>query len=129
LIATHEAPTPRTLDRQARRRSRKHISRDRLTRTAYQTPTPEGISQVAYSPLRATWQGPVVGVRPLRQVERPDLALTAEDVPPSVERGRAYLPAAAPTWLGHSHRAWYAAGVLGSMVVGVLGGAWLRGIV
>jgi hypothetical protein len=129
VSTTQEAPTPRTLDRQARRRSPKRIGRDRPTQTAYHAPATEGISQVAYSPLRATWQGPAVGLRTLRQVERPDLALTAEDVPPSVERGRAYATAAAPTWLGHSHRAWYAAGMLASTVVGVLGGAWLRGIV
>jgi hypothetical protein len=120
-----KAPTKRRL---ASRTLRRSSQRKTAIRTGYQPGRPEGMAyfELAQSPLRAERQGPIVGRRPIRQVERPDLVLSPEDVPPSVQRGWYYRAVAEPAFHDVHARArrreWRGALVLVDAVLGLL--AW-----
>jgi hypothetical protein len=93
-----KAPTQRRLVRKTLRRSLRSADRLAALGTDYQAGRAKGMAyfELAHAPLRQERQGPGVGRRALPQVERPDLVLTAEDLPPSVQRARHYRAVVEP---------------------------------
>jgi hypothetical protein len=90
-VATRKAPRNR---RPASKATRETSLQQSAAPIAYQTARPV-VDWVEYSrnPLRRTVLGPVGDSREwalLGQAERPDLALHADDVPPSAQRGARY---------------------------------------